>query len=118
MSQQPVSPGKLIGRARECAQLSDLIVGAAPSPVALVQGEAGIGKTALLGWARKIADGSDVRTLYAAGTPTESDLPFSGLHQLLLPILDDPAAPHLGRAAQCGPRGTRRRPVPRSSAPR
>jgi DNA-binding CsgD family transcriptional regulator len=100
MTQQPVSPGNLIGRARECSVLGDLIAGAAASPVALVQGEAGIGKTALLGWVRDVADGIDARTLYAAGTPTESDLPFAGLHQLLLPLLDDEATPHLGQATK------------------
>ena len=56
--------------------------------MALLHGEAGIGKTRPVGWTLDRAAGG-ARTLYAAGTPTERDLPFAGLHQLLRPVLEE-----------------------------
>ncbi|GAB7037145.1 MULTISPECIES: ATP-binding protein [Catenuloplanes] len=60
--------------------------------VVIVRGEPGIGKTALLSVARRHAVSRNMRVLGCAGVPIESDLPYSGLHQLLRPILRrDPA---------------------------
>jgi len=54
----------------------------------IVRGEPGIGKTSLLGIAESRACRGGARLLKAAGVQSEADLAFSGLHQLLLPILD------------------------------
>ncbi len=56
------------------------------SPVLVLRGEAGIGKTALLGYAAKRAEGG--RVVRAAGVESETDLPFAGLLQLCGPLLD------------------------------
>ena len=72
------SPG-LVGRARECAVI-DRLVGAAAggdSGVLVVCGEAGMGKTALLGYAA--ARATDMRVLRATGVEAERDLAFAGL---------------------------------------
>ena len=53
-----------------------------------MHGEAGIGKTVLVGWTLERAAGG-ARTLYAAGAPSERALPFAGLHQLLRPVLGE-----------------------------
>ena len=51
----------------------------------VLRGEAGIGKSALLGYAAERATGMQV--LRVTGMEDESDLAFSGLHALLWPIL-------------------------------
>jgi DNA-binding CsgD family transcriptional regulator len=72
----------LIGRASEV----DALLGAGPT---LLSGEAGIGKTAVLDAvaARAVEDGR--RVLRAAGVQFEADFSWSGLHQLLFPLLDE-----------------------------
>ena len=76
----------LLGRDRETARLAALLAAArAGHGGALVlRGEAGIGKSALLSNAAT-ADGFTV--LRAQGIETESEIGFSGLHDLLAPIL-------------------------------
>ena len=54
------------------------------SGVLVVSGEAGIGKTALLGLAASAAEGMTV--LNATAIETEAELPFAGLHLLLRPV--------------------------------
>ena len=56
------------------------------SRVLVLSGEAGIGKSALLGYARERASGMKVLT--TAGVESEADIPFASLHALLLPVLD------------------------------
>lgn len=57
------------------------------SVLALV-GEAGIGKTALLAWARREAGAlRTLRTLEACGAETETQFPYAALLQLLEPLL-------------------------------
>jgi hypothetical protein len=77
----------LLGRDRECAAIDALLrdarVGAAGALV--VRGEAGIGKSAVLGYAVQQALGMLV--LRADGVEAESDLAFAGLHGLLRPVL-------------------------------
>src|SRR4051812_38331473 len=51
-----------------------------------MRGEAGVGKTALLGYA--VGSGSDLRVLRAAGVESEMELAFAALHQLCAPLLD------------------------------
>jgi hypothetical protein len=87
---QRAGPG-LLGREAECAAVGRLLEDArAGSGGALVvRGEAGIGKSALLDFARQRA--APMAVLSATGVEAESDLAFAGLHELLRPILD-----HLG----------------------
>ena len=54
----------------------------------LVRGEPGIGKTSLLTAARHHGSDRRVQVLSTAGAQAEADLPFSALHQLLMPVLD------------------------------
>ena len=88
----PSQPAPIIGRDAGLVRLRAL-VDQAPlaSPVLLVTGEAGIGKTALLadaaGWARS----SGMRVLSVTGRESESRLAFAGLHQLLRPALPEAA---------------------------
>lgn len=78
----------LVGRDRELTTLRDLISSARAGHggALVVHGGAGIGKTALLAAALETASG--VRVLRATGSQYEMELPFAGLHQLLLPRLD------------------------------
>jgi predicted ATPase len=87
---------RLLGRDRECAAIDALLedarAGAAGALV--VRGEAGIGKSAVLGYAvQQVARGMLV--LRADGVEAESDLAFAGLHGLLRPVLA-----HLGELPQ------------------
>jgi AAA ATPase domain len=79
----------LIGRRSECKTLDRLLasVQAGQSQVLVVRGEAGIGKTALLGYLRERA--SRYRIVRVAGVQSEMELPFAGLHQLCAPMLGD-----------------------------
>jgi DNA-binding CsgD family transcriptional regulator len=78
----------LTGRGDECARLDRLLANAHEdrSAVLVLRGEAGIGKSALLDYAAERADGS--RVLSAVGVEWEMELPFAGLHQLCLRLLD------------------------------
>src|SRR5690349_867588 len=78
----------LLGRDREL-QAVDTLVGRANEGggALLIRGDAGIGKSALLGHAIESAEAADQRVLRAVGVRTEAHLPFAGLHQLLRPIL-------------------------------
>lgn len=80
----------LYGRDAELQLLSDLtsrsLAGAGGA--LLLRGEAGIGKTALLGVAREAIIEHGGRALSAVGVQSEASVPFAGLHQLLRPVLD------------------------------
>jgi DNA-binding CsgD family transcriptional regulator len=78
----------LCGRRDECAVLDRLLDGArvGRSGALVVEGEAGVGKTALLDYA--IASASDLRVLGAVGVESEMELAFAALHQLCAPVLD------------------------------
>ncbi|WP_203417000.1 ATP-binding protein [Jiangella ureilytica] len=94
----------LRGRDKECRTLLDLLQAArtGASGVLMVQGEAGIGKTALLDYLVDAATQS--RVLRAAGVESEIELAYAGLHQLCNPLLDgldrlpSPQAEALGTA--------------------
>ncbi|MCO8269925.1 AAA family ATPase [Actinoplanes sp. TRM 88003] len=79
---------RLRGRQGESATLDRLVgtVRGGHSAVLLLRGEAGIGKTALLGHLRHTAAG--LRIVRAAGAESEMELAFGGLHQLCAPFLD------------------------------
>ena len=77
----------LVGREAEQRRIATLVAGARvrQSGVLVVSGEAGIGKTALLEDSARTAD--EMQVLRASGSEFEAGLGFSGLHQLLLPVL-------------------------------
>jgi DNA-binding CsgD family transcriptional regulator len=77
----------LRGRRQQCRDLDGLLaeVRAGRSRVLVVRGEAGIGKTALLGYAAETAQ--DFRVARAEGVESEMELPFAALHQLCGPML-------------------------------
>jgi DNA-binding CsgD family transcriptional regulator len=76
----------LHGRQRECARVDGLLAAARAgrSGTLVVRGEAGIGKSALLGYAAEHAEG--MRILRGTGVESESEFPFAALHQLLRPV--------------------------------
>jgi hypothetical protein len=78
----------LAGRDSECARLDRLLADAlvGQSSVLVLRGVAGIGKTALLGYAAERANG--FRVARAARVESEMELPFAGLQQLCGGLLD------------------------------
>src|SRR5215210_3363213 len=78
----------LLGREAECARIDALLEAArkGSSGVLVLRGEPGIGKSALLAYARERATGMLV--LSADGVESEAELPFAGLSQLVAPGLD------------------------------
>jgi DNA-binding CsgD family transcriptional regulator/tetratricopeptide (TPR) repeat protein len=79
----------IIGREHELARLKELVDGVSARGAALlVRGEPGIGKSTLLAAAVRYAETAGVRVLRANGVQSEAHLPFAGLHQLVLPVLD------------------------------
>ena len=101
-----VNPPTLLGRRAECEALDQLLadVLAGQSRVLVPRGEAGVGKSALLGYVSDRVDGWQVAR--AVGVESEMELAYAGLHQLCAPLLDRP------RAAARPPSATR---WPRSS---
>ncbi|WP_233513175.1 helix-turn-helix transcriptional regulator [Micromonospora craterilacus] len=79
----------LRGREHERREIRDLLATRAGGAL-LLHGEPGAGRTALLAYAHRHADG---RTLLAGtGVPDEAPLPYAGLQRLLDPVLDRAAA--------------------------
>jgi DNA-binding CsgD family transcriptional regulator len=78
----------LSGRETECARLDQLLAEAheGQSAVLVLRGEPGIGKSALLNYAAEHAEGC--RVLRAVGVEWELELPFAGLHQLCVGLLE------------------------------
>jgi DNA-binding CsgD family transcriptional regulator len=80
--------GQLVGRDSEMDRVRAFLAAARLDGGALlVTGEAGVGKTVLLNAASDAASASGMRVLRAAGVEFEAETSFSGLHQVLLPIL-------------------------------
>jgi DNA-binding CsgD family transcriptional regulator len=78
----------LIGRQDDCAALRRFVDRAAESGGALLlQGEAGVGKTALMNEVAADGERAGTRVLRAVGAEFEVDLSFAALHQLLRPIV-------------------------------
>lgn len=78
----------LAGRDRELGQIGDLLDNADQrGAVVLLDGAPGIGKSALLSGAMRIARDRGLLVLSTVGAQSETDLPFAGLHQLLRPVL-------------------------------
>jgi hypothetical protein len=78
----------LLGRTSECEVLEGLLsaVRDGRSRVAVLRGEPGVGKTALL--QRAVASASCFRIARAVGVESEMELPFAALQQLCAPMLD------------------------------
>jgi DNA-binding CsgD family transcriptional regulator len=78
----------LVGRSAECLEVAGVLerVRAGRGAVLLVTGSPGLGKTALLGYAADAAAG--MRVLRATGAEFEQRFAWSGLHQLLHPVVD------------------------------
>src|ERR1700750_2618851 len=78
----------LHGRRDECTVLERLLEGTrdGQSAALVLQGEAGVGKTALLEYA--VGAAADMRPIRAAGVESEMELAFAALHQLCLPLLE------------------------------
>jgi len=81
----------LIGRDDELARLTRLVADVAQGRghALVVRGAAGIGKSALLEATRSAAGKRGVRVLSVAGVESETELAFSGLHDLLDPVICD-----------------------------
>jgi DNA-binding CsgD family transcriptional regulator len=78
----------LQGRRTECAAIDRLLAAArgGHSGALVVRGDAGVGKSALLGYA--VSEGSGFGVCRAAGVESEMELVFAGLHQFCAPLLD------------------------------
>jgi DNA-binding CsgD family transcriptional regulator len=78
----------LVGREADCARIDELLAGArrGRSGALVIRGEAGVGKTALLDYAAEQGQGMTV--LRALGVEYEAELQFSGLLELVRPLLD------------------------------
>ncbi|MFF4796094.1 AAA family ATPase, partial [Streptomyces sp. NPDC001276] len=76
----------MIGRDGEQGRLSSFMT-AVEGQALVLKGEAGVGKSALLDHAARLAAEAGHEVIRAAGVEAESGLPFAGLHQLLYPLL-------------------------------
>jgi DNA-binding CsgD family transcriptional regulator len=92
---------QLVGRDPEMARLGEFLAVARISGGALlVTGEPGVGKTGILHAAAEAAAAAGTRVLRAAGVEFEAETSFSGLNQVLLPLLADlPELPAVHRDA-------------------
>lgn len=78
----------LIGRESECARIDRLLDEASGgrSGALVLRGDAGIGKSTLLEYA--VARAGDAQLVRALGVETESEFAYSGLHELVRPLLN------------------------------
>jgi DNA-binding CsgD family transcriptional regulator len=82
-------PGSIVGRDAELASLHDFVASVRAGAAALVlQGEAGMGKTTL--WSAGVDEAEERDLLVLRALPSESEiaLSFSGIGDLLDPVLD------------------------------
>ena len=99
----------LLGRTTECGRIDGLLerVRDGESGVLVLRGDPGIGKTALLHYAREQAHG--LALVETRGVESEAELPFSALAELLEPLLSGidrlpaPQAAALKSALALGP---------------
>jgi DNA-binding CsgD family transcriptional regulator len=98
---------RLVGRHAECAAIDALLADARDERggTLVLRGEAGVGKTALLEYARS-SGAEAMSVLSARGVESEAQIPFSGLSELLRPALDRMSAiPDRQAAALAGALG-------------
>lgn len=93
--------GQLIGRQAEVERIGAFLATARTEGGALlVTGEPGVGKTVLLDAAARAASAAGMRILRGAGVEFEAGTSFSGLNQVLLPLLSAlPQLPPVHREA-------------------
>ena len=87
-------PGAVVGRDAELASVRDFVSALSSGASALVlEGDAGMGKTTL--WAAGVAHArtAGLRVLEARPAESETSLSFSGIGDLLDPVLDEALAP-------------------------
>ncbi|MCL1869144.1 MAG: AAA family ATPase [Promicromonosporaceae bacterium] len=85
-----MSSNEIVGRDAELAHVRAAVTRSAVEGRSLAfVGEPGIGKTALLDAADDLARTLGRRVLRTAGVEVEAHLPFAGLYQLLVPVLDE-----------------------------
>ena len=91
MTVLPATATQLVGREVELSLLRSRLEAAAAGngAVVTVRGEPGLGKTALI--SELIREATEFTVLRCRGVETEAELPFSGLHELLMPLLADAA---------------------------
>ncbi|MDQ1006706.1 DNA-binding CsgD family transcriptional regulator/energy-coupling factor transporter ATP-binding protein EcfA2 [Streptomyces sp. V4I23] len=91
----PVIDADLVGRGGQWAVARDAVASVRDQGRALwLCGAAGTGKSVLLDQIAGLAASEGMRVLRVAGAEAERDLPFSALHQLIWPLMDE-AAEHL-----------------------
>src|ERR1700751_5408676 len=112
-SQDPRPATELLGRRSECEALDQILADAPAgrSRAIVLRGEAGVGKSALLGYLSDRVAGWHVAR--AVGVESEMELDYAGLHQLCAPMLDhldrlpapqrDALATVFGRSAGAAP---------------
>ncbi len=76
----------MIGRDHEKERLSALVT-AAEGQALVLRGETGMGKSALLDHAARLATQAGHEAIRAVGVEAETGLPLAGLHQILHPLL-------------------------------
>ena len=84
----------VVGREAELASLRDFVAGVPGGASAFVlEGEAGVGKTTI--WRAGVAEAEErgLRVLQASPAESETALSFSGIGDLLDPVLDEALAP-------------------------
>jgi DNA-binding CsgD family transcriptional regulator len=87
---QPGLTKALLGRSRDLTLMGAFLDRAGTDGEALLlSGEPGVGKTALLDAAADVASEAGTWVLRAAGVEFEADMPYSGLHQALLPVCEE-----------------------------
>jgi DNA-binding CsgD family transcriptional regulator len=80
----------LFGRVSDLQFLETLVEGiGSGNRTVLLCGEPGVGKSALLAEAARLAEARGLRVLRAAGVQFEADVSFSALNQLLQPLFED-----------------------------
>src|SRR5437870_3804242 len=82
--------GQLVGRDSELKRIHAFLASARTDGGALlVTGEPGVGKTVLLNAASEAASAAGMRVLLAAGVEFEAGMSYSGLNQVLLPLITE-----------------------------
>ncbi|MBO9534716.1 MAG: AAA family ATPase [Solirubrobacteraceae bacterium] len=93
---------ELMGRTTELAAVHARLeaAGAGESAAVVLVGEAGMGKSTMLRAVTEAATERGLTVLRARAVEAEQGLPFAGLHELLLPVIDatGQVAPHHARA--------------------
>ncbi|MDQ1492890.1 MAG: hypothetical protein QOJ23_5404, partial [Actinomycetota bacterium] len=82
-------PVGLVGRSRECSLIDDVLtdVRAGRSRVLVLRGGVGVGKTALLEYAARVAEGLGLERI--TGIESEMELAYAGVQQLVAGRLDE-----------------------------